>query len=107
MTSPSVLYVAGLAALVRLRAGAPAAVTVLVAGSDATGVVPSRAWPRAVLVMLPASRSAWVTVCVAVQVTLAPGARLAVVGQLTLTLSSLTVTGPARVTLPPLVTLYV
>ena len=40
----------------------------------------------------------------AVQVIDAPGSRLAVAGQVTVTLSSATVNGPVRVTLPVLVT---
>ena len=60
---------------------------------------------EAMLVTEPASRSAWVTVYDAVQVIDAPGARLAVAGQdSSVALSSLTVNGPANVTLPELVT---
>ena len=53
--------------------------------------VPSLAVPVALFTIEPASRSAWVMVWLAVQVTEAAGARVAgVAGQVTLTLSSAT-----------------
>ena len=56
---------------------------------------------EAMLVTEPASRSAWVIVYDAVQVIDAPGARLAVAGHdSSVALSSVTVNGPANVTLP-------
>ena len=59
----------------------------------------------AVFVRLPASRSAWSIVSVAVQVTLSPGASGGVAGQASFVAwSSLTVKGPAMVTLPVFMT---
>ena len=58
----------------------------------------------AVFVSEPASRSAWVIVSEAVQVIEAPGARVAVAGQVAVAWSSATVNGPVSVTLPVLVT---
>ena len=74
--------------------------------AESTGCAVEPAWAAAVLVMEPASMSAWLTVAVAVQVAAAPGARDATTGQSTETLSSVTVSGPSRVTLPLLVTTY-
>src|ERR1019366_2563325 len=104
MTSPTALYVVGVAVLTIVSAGDWTAVTVLVSVGEVPGVVPKNPWADATLVTLPASSSAWVIVKLAVQVIEAPGARLAVAGQLTVALSSLTVNGPARVTFPLLVT---
>ena len=59
---------------------------------------------EALLTIAPASRSACVTVCEAVQVIDAPGASDSVAGQVTVTLLSLTVNGPSSVTLPVFVT---
>ena len=76
------------------------AVTVRLTVGDV--VVPFDA--EAVFVTLPASRSAWVIVYDAVQVIEADGARVAVGGQVTVALLSVTVNGPLRVTLPEFVT---
>ena len=76
------------------------AVTVSLSGFDVT--VPLVA--VAVFVTEPASRSACPMVYVAVQVIDAPTARLVSAGQVTVALSSLTVNGPASVTLPLFVT---
>ena len=79
------------------------ATTVTLLGAESTAVVPKTAWPEAMFVIDPASRSAWVIVWPAVHTTWSRGARVAVTGQLTVTLSSETVNGPDRVTLPVLV----
>ena len=107
MTSPTWLKVVGVAVFVRRSAGAwPVMVTVSweVAGAPRlpmTGVPVT----VAVLVMLPASKSAWLTTWVAVQVIEPPGARLvAVQAVMAPSLSSLTLTA-LIVTLPVLVTL--
>ena len=60
----------------------------------------------AVLTTDPASRSAWVTVCVPVQVVDAPGASVVAVQVTPVVLGSVTVTA-VRVTLPVLVTVNV
>ncbi len=53
------------------------------------------------LVIEPKSTSAWVTVWLAVQVSVFPGVRLVTSGgQITAALSSVTVNGPLSVTLP-------
>ena len=79
------------------------AVTVAVAWLDVTP--PPLAVAR--FTIEPASMSACVIVCEDVQVTVAFGASVAVDGQVTVTLLSLTVNGPVRVTLPEFVTTYV
>src|SRR5450830_691769 len=96
MVAPTALYVVGVAVLTIVSAGDWTAVTVSVSVGEVT--VPFVA--EATFVREPASSSAWVIVKVAVQVIEAPGARLAVAGQVTVALSSLTVNGPARVTFP-------
>ena len=68
---------------------------------ESTGVVPKLAWPVAVFLIEPASRSAWVMTWLAVQVIVALGAILVgLAGQEAVTLSSPTVNGASRVTLP-------
>src|SRR5664280_1212637 len=100
MVAPTALYVVGVAVLTIVSAGLATAVTVSVSVGEVT--VPFVA--EATFIREPASSSAWVIVKLAVQVIEAPGARLVVVGQLVVALLSLTVNGPARVTLPLLVT---
>src|SRR6478752_584387 len=104
MTSPTAAYVWGSALLTSVRAAVcvACAVAVSVAGVS----VPPAGVPSAValLVTVPASRSAWVTVWTAVQVVVSVGAR--VVASQTgagSTLSSLTARS-VIVTLPVLVT---
>ena len=83
------------------------AVTVSSSGGDVTGS-PSGSWPVAVatLVTEPASRSAWVIVCDAVQVIDSPGAKLAgAAGQLSsVAMSSSIVNGWNIVVFPVFVT---
>ena len=83
--------------------------TVTVALSSGESVPPALA--LAVFVTEPAFMSAWVIVYEAVQVTDSPGSREALpfptelsAGQVTVALSSATVTGPASATLPVFVT---
>jgi hypothetical protein len=84
-----------------VRAGSWAAVTVSL--SDGEVVVPFVA--LAMLVTAPASRSAWLIVYVAVQLTEASGASVAVAGHdSSVDLSSETEKGPSSVTLPVFVT---
>src|SRR5665647_340660 len=100
MVAPTALYVVGVAVLTIVSAGEATAVTVSVSVGELT--VPFVA--EATFVREPASSSAWVIVKLAVHVIEAPGARLVgVSGQVTLALSSATLNGPARVTLPLLV----
>src|SRR3954452_11137752 len=99
MTWPTVLYVAGVADLSSDRVRVWIAVTVSVSVFE---LIPfACAW--ATLVTEPEFRSDWVMVYVAVQVSEAPGARPPA-GQVTVALSSVTVTGPARFTFPVFVT---
>src|SRR5512139_451968 len=101
MTLPTALYVAGVAVLTIVSAPFWVALTVSLSGAEVMGVVPKRPLAVAVLVTEPESRSPWVMVYEAVQVIEAPGARLAVAGQdSSAALSSATVNGPERVTLP-------
>src|SRR2546426_942333 len=112
MTVPTLLYVAGLADLVRLIAGSWVASTVAVASLEVTVVVLKVVVAVAWLVTEPPSRSAWVIVYEAVQVVVALGAKgpvpqaKAVPSGLP-TWSSLTENGPARVTLPVFLIVYV
>ena len=78
------------------------ALTVTVPWLELIVAAPNVAWALAWLVTEPALRSPWAIVNVAEQLTVALGARVAVGGQVTVVLSSVTVTGPARVTLPVL-----
>jgi hypothetical protein len=94
----------GLGVLVNMSAGNCVPVTVAVAWLD---FVPLPDVAVAILVMEPASRSACVIVWVAVQLVEAPGANEAVPQAIVPSLLSLTVNGPARVTVPELVILYV
>ena len=86
-----------------------AALTVWLVWAESIGVLespgPKNPWPVARLVTLPASRSAWVAVAVAVQVVVAPAARLraALAHSTVAILLSVIVNGPLRVTLPVLV----
>ena len=80
-----------------------AAITSAVSGGEVT--VPFVA--EATFRIRPPSRSACVTEWDALQVIEAPGASDAVAGHVTVTLLSLTVNGPWRVTLPVFVTTYV
>src|SRR5450759_4199832 len=73
MTSPTALYVDGVAVLTSVRAGFWAAMIV----SEASGAVASSPLALAVSLKEPASRSAWVMVWVPVHTIDAPGARLA------------------------------
>src|SRR5262249_35467399 len=82
-----------------------AAVEPTVTASVGAGTAPFVAEPA--VVIEPASRSACVTACEAVQVNESPGASGVVGGQTTGSLSSLTVNGPGSVTLPVFVTVYV
>src|SRR3954453_19130264 len=101
MIAPTAPYVGGDALLSIARAALRVPVIVNVSVSEV--VVPLVA--EATSVTEPDSRSAWVTMSVAVQVIDSPGARLSVAGQLSsVALSSLTLNGPVRVTLPLLVT---
>src|SRR3954454_12462265 len=101
MTSPTALYVVGVAVFTMLSAGFCSAVTVLVSWLLVTPFADA----VATFVTDPKSRSACVIVDVALQVVNPPGAKPPA-GQVTVALSSNTVTGPASVTLPVLVTLY-
>ena len=105
MMSPTAENVVGSATLVMARCGAGAtAVTVALVRAVLTGLPPLAAWPVAVLVTKPRSTSAWTMAYVALHVILSPGARLAgLAGQVTEVLSSVTLNGPARVTLPSFV----
>src|SRR5215813_10901901 len=97
MTWPTAEYVVGFADLVRLMRLVCVPVTVAVAWFDV------RPLPDAVatLVIEPASRSAWVMVCVAVQLVLPPGASGPLPhGLMMPSLLSLIENGPASVTLP-------
>ena len=77
MTSPATTFVFGVADFVVVSSGVWVAVTVALAVS-VTGAPPvSRADTVAVLWMLPASTSAWVTVYVALQSIVSPGASVA------------------------------
>ena len=96
---PTALYVVGVAVLVTVRAGFWVAAAVAWVAAVEIVAAPYLAWPVAVFTMEPASRSAWVTAWLAVQVTVALGARLAVGGQVTVTLLSVTANGATRVTL--------
>ena len=97
MTVPTLVKVVRSAVLTREIAGAGTDVTVTESLLDV--MVPFVA--EAMFVTEPASRSAWVIVYDAVHVMLLPGSRVAVAGQLSsVALSSLTVNGPLRVTLP-------
>src|SRR5437764_5423157 len=94
MVCPTALYVVGLAILASVRALFWLAVTV----KDAWFEV--RPLPEAValLVIEPASMSAWVIVCVEVQLVEAPGASGPLPhGLIVPCLSSATMNGPARV----------
>src|SRR5438874_2651365 len=80
---------------------------------ESTALAPKVAWPAAVLTMsVPALRSVWVTEYERVQVTVSPGSKSAsrlptvlTAGHVTVaTLSSVSVTGPRRPTLPRLLT---
>src|SRR5438128_1405375 len=74
--------------------------------SDATGAAWNEPLPVALFVTEPASRSAWLTGYVAVQVMNAPGARLAVAGQIgRAAWRATTVIGPDSVTLKVVVSL--
>ena len=92
--------------LTRVSAALWTALTVSLSVFEVTVAAPKLAVPEAVLVIEPASRSAWVAVSDAVHVMNAPGARLAVTGQnSSLAWLSDTANGPVRVTLPVLVSL--
>src|SRR2546422_978788 len=104
MVWPAALYVAGLALLARVSALVWVAVTVALAGAEVAPLPEA----VAVLVIEPASRSACVIVWVFVQLVDAPGASGPLPqGLIVPSLSSLTEKGPARVTLPELVIVYV
>src|SRR5512143_2131005 len=75
-------------------------VTVTLSWFEVTADSPKKACPTATFVTEPASRSACVIVYAAVQVTVAPGARLAAAGHVTVALSSVTENGPVSVTFP-------
>jgi len=79
------------------------AVAVALVLAELIVAAPKWAWPDAVFTTEPVSRSAWVTMWLAVQVIVPFGAMLAgVPGQVGDALSSVTVNGAARVTLPVL-----
>ena len=81
------------------------AVSVTLSLFEVTGVAAKVAAADAMFVMLPLSRSSWMTAYVAVPVVVSPGDRALSAGSVTVTivLSSVTVNGPASVTLPVLV----
>ena len=84
-----------------LRPGVWVAVAVAVAAGELIVVAPNVAWPFAVFVIEPASRSAWLITWLAEQVIVALGAMLVgLAGQVGVALSSVTVNGENRVTLP-------
>src|SRR5437870_3913918 len=99
MVWPTALYEAGLALLARLSALVWVAVTVALAGGEVAPLPEA----VAVLVIEPASRSACVIMCVAVQLVDAPGVNGPVPHANVPSLSSVTENGPARVTLLELV----
>ena len=105
-TSPTESYVPVVVDLTIVRTGVCVAWAVSLSVGSVR--VPPAGLPvaEALLTTVPASRSAWVTVCDAVHVALSPGARVVTsqVGSAS-TLSSLTVTS-LIVTLPVLVTRY-
>ena len=96
MTWPTVLYVVGFALLASVRTLFWLAVTVKEAWFEA------RPLPEAValLVIEPASMSAWVIVCVDVQLTDAPNTIVPVPQLIVPSLSSLTPKGPASAVFP-------
>src|SRR5437667_383007 len=101
MTWPTALYVVGLALLTSVMAFVWLAVTV------AATSVEVRPLPEAValLVIEPASMSAWVIACVEVQLVAAPGASSLLPDLLIVPcLSSATLNGPDRVVFPLFVT---
>src|SRR3954467_5048744 len=101
MIVPVLLYVVGAADFTSESAGFWLAVTVAVASFEVTGLPPKVVAAVALLVIEPASRSPWVIVWVAVQLVVPSGATGPVPqGLIVPCLSSVTVKGPARVTLP-------
>ena len=101
--SPAAPYPVEVVDLARLRLDvAPLAVTVRTAAAELTAACGPFAEAVALFVTEPESTSAWVTVYVAVHVSLAPLAKV-VEGQLTDTLLSLTET-PVRAVAPEFVT---
>src|SRR5436190_1877240 len=103
MVWPVALYVVGLALLVRVSVLVCVAVTVALAGAEVAPLPEA----VAVLVIEPASRSACVIVLVFVQLVHEPGCNGPMRHSSVLSLSSVTENGPARVTLPELVIVYV
>src|SRR4051812_768974 len=97
-------YVVGLPTFFSVTAGTCAAVTVAWTGAESTAVARNAAWAAAVFVIEPASMSLCLTVADAEHVTEAAGASVTIAGHVTVTLSSVTVTGPISVTLPLFVT---
>src|SRR5205814_10409843 len=98
--SPTLLYVSGLAVLASESSGRCVAGTVTLSVGELVG--PDLA--EATFVTDPASTSACVTIYVAVQVIVVPGARPpeGSAGQVAVVLLSLTVIASCRVTLPAL-----
>ena len=87
------------------RAGFWSASTVTLVGADLTGLEPNMAWAEAVLVRWPPSSISWVIVVEAAQSIVWLGAMGLVGGQLTVALSSVTLIGPVRGTVPVFLTL--
>jgi hypothetical protein len=103
--APTVVYVVAVVALTIDSAGEATTGTETVLEGVGTSGVPLGGVPptAAVFTIEPASRSAWVTVCVAVQVVEVPGAKV-VTGQVTAVVRGSVTAMPVMVTLPVLVT---
>src|SRR5207249_2183055 len=99
MVWPTALYEAGLALLTKVSALVCVAVTVTVAGAEVAPLPEA----VAVLVIEPASRSAWIGGGACRELVDAPGANGPVPHANVPSLSSVTENGPARVTLLELV----